>query len=243
MKKKLFITLGLTAIIATSIAIGAYAASDIKLFINGKLINADLQIVDGSSYVPLRVVSESLGADVKWDGDKREISISGKVDPKSILSDKPSTSYSRSNPATVGTKVNYKMEGLTDNYEGVISIDQVIRGDQAFTLIKEANQFNGAAPEGFEYLLAKISVSVTANQKTDAKVNFSTMSFTSVSAEGKDYDFASVVEPSPKLDTSLYAGASNTGWTAFIVKKEDKAPLLAFGRKYDGTAGVWFKTN
>jgi hypothetical protein len=61
-----------------SVAVGAYAASDIKLFINGKLINADLQIVDGSTYVPVRAVSESLGADVKWDGDKREISIAAK---------------------------------------------------------------------------------------------------------------------------------------------------------------------
>ncbi|CAH1217514.1 hypothetical protein PAECIP111891_04577 [Paenibacillus allorhizoplanae] len=79
MKKKLLIALGLTGVIAASIAVGAYAATDIKLFINGKIINADLQIVDGSSYVPLRVVSESLGADVKWDGDKREIRITGQT--------------------------------------------------------------------------------------------------------------------------------------------------------------------
>lgn len=79
MKKKLLIALGLTGVIAASIAVGAYAATDIKLFINGKIINADLQIVDGSSYVPLRVVSESLGADVKWDGEKREISITGQT--------------------------------------------------------------------------------------------------------------------------------------------------------------------
>jgi hypothetical protein len=79
LKKKLLIALGLTGVIAASIAVGAYAATDIKLFINGKIINADLQIVDGSSYVPLRVVSESLGADVKWDGEKREISITGQM--------------------------------------------------------------------------------------------------------------------------------------------------------------------
>lgn len=79
MKKKLLIALGLTGVITASIAVGAYAATDIKLFINGKIINADLQIVDGSSYVPLRVVSESLGANVKWDEDKREISITGQT--------------------------------------------------------------------------------------------------------------------------------------------------------------------
>ncbi|MDR6883095.1 stalk domain-containing protein [Bacillus sp. 3255] len=77
MKKKLLVALGLSGIIAASVAVGAYAASDIKLFINGKLINSDIQVVDGSSYVPLRVVSETLGAEVKWDGEKREIQITG----------------------------------------------------------------------------------------------------------------------------------------------------------------------
>lgn len=75
-KKKLLIALGLTGIIIASVAVGAaYASSDIRLLINGKQINSDIQIIDGSSYVPLRVVSESLGANVKWDGDSRTISI------------------------------------------------------------------------------------------------------------------------------------------------------------------------
>jgi hypothetical protein len=75
MKKKIFIGLCLVGLIAISISIGAYAATDIKLFINGKAINADLQIVNGSSYVPLRVVTESLGGKVVWDGVTRTISI------------------------------------------------------------------------------------------------------------------------------------------------------------------------
>jgi hypothetical protein len=75
MKKKLLIALGILSIIAASLAVGAYAASDIKLLINGKSVAADVQVIDGSSYVPLRVVSESLGAEVKWDGDARTISI------------------------------------------------------------------------------------------------------------------------------------------------------------------------
>jgi hypothetical protein len=75
MKKKLIIALGLTGIIALSVSIGAYAANPIKLFINGKAIATDVQIVKGSSYVPLKVVSESLGAEVKWDGVARTITI------------------------------------------------------------------------------------------------------------------------------------------------------------------------
>lgn len=78
MKRKLLVSLVLIGIIATSVAVGAFAATDIKLLINGKQVNADIQIVDGLSYVPLRVISESLGADVIWDGDSRTITINGK---------------------------------------------------------------------------------------------------------------------------------------------------------------------
>lgn len=77
MKKKITASTAVAGLMAVSFAIGAYAASDIKLFINGKQIDTPVEIVDGSSYVPLRVVSESLGAEVKWDGDARTISITG----------------------------------------------------------------------------------------------------------------------------------------------------------------------
>lgn len=75
LKKKLFIALGLAGIIALSVSIGVYAASPIKLFINGNNIATDIQIVKGSSYVPLKVVSEALGATVRWDGKTRTIEI------------------------------------------------------------------------------------------------------------------------------------------------------------------------
>jgi hypothetical protein len=77
MKKKIVVTTALSAVIASSFAFGVYAASDIKLMINGKKVDAPVEIIDGSSYVPLRVVSEALGAEVKWDGDSRTITIGG----------------------------------------------------------------------------------------------------------------------------------------------------------------------
>ncbi|MGM1023790.1 MAG: stalk domain-containing protein [Bacillota bacterium] len=71
-------------------AITAYAASDFKLLINGKPIQADIQIVDGSSYVPLKVVSETLGAEVKWDKDARVISITQKTRTSASVPTTPS---------------------------------------------------------------------------------------------------------------------------------------------------------
>lgn len=76
--KKLALISGIVAVSLVSAAVGAWAATDIKLFVNGKQSTVDLQIIDGSSYVPLRAVSEMLGADVKWDGDARTITITGK---------------------------------------------------------------------------------------------------------------------------------------------------------------------
>lgn len=81
MKKKIILSLGLIVIIVASVTLGAYAASDIKLLINGKQIKSDIVTVNGSNYVPLRMVGEALGADVKWDAPTRTIIInSGPVE-------------------------------------------------------------------------------------------------------------------------------------------------------------------
>ena len=127
--KKLLTALGLSAIIAASIAIGAYAATDIKLWINGKVIETDIQIVNGSSYVPLRVVSESLGAEVKWDGNKRTISITSQAAPASILVTPAPTSAAVAptpipspiptvtpSPAKVSNTSDYTLEFPVDRY-------------------------------------------------------------------------------------------------------------------------------
>lgn len=61
-----------------TLATGAYAATNIKLFVNGKEMKADIQIKNGNSYAPVRGLAEMLGADVGWDGGERTIMITGK---------------------------------------------------------------------------------------------------------------------------------------------------------------------
>jgi hypothetical protein len=90
--RKLAISLGAAAIAVTAFSVGVYAATDIKLIVNGKASAADVQIIEGSSYVPLRAVADMLGADVKWDDGTRTITITGKdYAPPSAV--KPATSY------------------------------------------------------------------------------------------------------------------------------------------------------
>jgi|GEM_PF-3644258 len=73
--KKHLILIGMSITLFLGVGIGAYAASDIRLFVHGQQIDADVQMINGSSYVPLRVVSEALGAQVNWDEGTRTISI------------------------------------------------------------------------------------------------------------------------------------------------------------------------
>lgn len=80
MKSKTWIILGLAALLTTSTAV-VQAADSIKLLVNGKEIKADVapRIVEGRVMVPLRWVSEALGArDVHWDASKRQVSLSSK---------------------------------------------------------------------------------------------------------------------------------------------------------------------
>lgn len=67
-----------------------FAEQPITLIINGKTItNALPQIVSDRTYVPLRVISEELGATVEWDGVNRVVRIIGKGNEILLDQNKP----------------------------------------------------------------------------------------------------------------------------------------------------------
>jgi hypothetical protein len=72
------------------------------------------------------------------------------------------------------------------------------------TMIQEANQFNAAPAEGYEYMLVKLTVSLTKNAKADATLNIFGGSFTLVSTAGKDYDSTFVVSQEAYSTGSLH---------------------------------------
>lgn len=55
---------------------GVFADEVPTIYVDGNVINTDAMIIDGTTYVPLRAVSESLGAQVDWNGETSEINIS-----------------------------------------------------------------------------------------------------------------------------------------------------------------------
>jgi hypothetical protein len=61
---------------STVMAAGAVLSaqlSDIKLYLNNNKINKDIIVVDGSSYLPLRAISDALGLKIDWNSDERAI--------------------------------------------------------------------------------------------------------------------------------------------------------------------------
>lgn len=251
-KYKLLLSLSVVALTLSSFAAGAYGAGKLKLIVNGKTATADVKTINNTTYVPLRAVSEMLGASVSYDSASSTITINSSGDvsvstapsvPNQGASEsaKPS-SNSRSNPAEIGSSLPFTVKGIIDDYGGTVSVSQVIRGERAWQMIKEANMFNDEPKNGYEYMLAKAKVSITRNAKSDASVDLWSGAFELISTSGTAYDNAMVVTPDPSIDASIYVGSSNEGWVAFQVKKNDESPLIVFERNYDGTGGVWFKT-
>jgi len=266
LKKKLITSVIISAVVLVSATAGAFAASNlqaikanlnlgIKFKVDGKdwtpkdqKGNTQYAITyNGSTYVPLRAAGSALGVEVGWDGANNTVWLgegAAAVEKGNGSATTPTTSLaglSRSNPAAIGQVVSYGIDNFMDKYTAEITIAEVIRGEEAWKMIETANRFNSPAPEGHEYILAKINFKVASNKNADAKVDLSPIDFKLVSKDGKDYEHRSVVEPDPGIRTSLYTGASHTGWAAFIVKTDDNSPLLTFGREYDGTKGAWFK--
>ena len=116
---------------------------------------------------------------------------------------------------------------------------EIIRGAEAWNKIINANMFNDEAPDGYEYILARIAFSVL-DTKTDFAVDSPEYDFDTFSSNNEEMEKVSVVEPEPQMADRLYEGGNTEGWITVMVRKDDPAPKIAYGLDYDGTGGIWF---
>jgi hypothetical protein len=128
-----------------------------------------------------------------------------------------------------------------DPHTAEVTLLEIIRGNQAWQRIRQANEFNEPAPPGQEYLLARMRFKLTGGPSPDRQYALWYGAFTAVSQDGRDYPLSDVVVPEPPIDANLYPGASHEGWAVFQVSDDDEQPRLAFGRAFDGTGGAWWK--
>ncbi|MGG4034986.1 copper amine oxidase N-terminal domain-containing protein [Paenibacillus cisolokensis] len=75
-KMKRMVVLWLGSLLLTGSV--AYSAGKISLYVNGTAVKeAAVYVQNGQVYVPVRLVSEALGADVSWNASRKEVRIDG----------------------------------------------------------------------------------------------------------------------------------------------------------------------
>jgi hypothetical protein len=224
-------------VIAESVEV---AFNKIKVAVNGQSVQADNVLINGRTYVQLRAVSEIFNKNVTWDEKTSTVGIND----KSYSETKSKIGYSRDNPAGLNTKLKYSFSsgyfggvGVKD-YTANITVKEIIRGDVACEMVKNANMFNHEPESGYDYLLAKVEFELL-----DAvdQYDLSDYNFRLIASDGKEYENPTVSGLKPQLDAKLYAGAKNEGYAVFQVAVTDSKPLITFGRDYNGNGGVWFK--
>ena len=109
-------------------------------------------------------------------------------------------------PALLGETV------VTPDWE--ITVTEVVRGDDAWKMIQEANQFNDPPGDGMEYALARVRVRFGATKERADYIDG--WAFRGAGAAGVIYDLPSVVEPEPQLSAALYPGGIQEGWVALL---------------------------
>lgn len=225
------------ALIGSKSIIASY--NNIKIYIDQKSItpkDANGKIVEpfiynGTTYLPVRAVSEALGKPVSWNGKTNSVYIGTQPG---------ATSYSRNNPSPVNVVQTVNYTDYSNSYNATVTVTQIIRGSNAWSMIEAANQFNDQAREGYEYIVAKIKVTMNS-VKDDKAFEMSGYEFKAFNSENAEYSMTMVVPPEPTLEGQMYAGATKEGYVVFEVKTDDVNPKMVFGSQYDGTGGIWFR--
>ncbi len=142
---------------------------------------------------------------------------------------------------TARTDINIG-EGYATGIESVgagITVLEVVRGEKAWAMIKEASASNRAPDSGMEYLCARIRFEFGEKGSTGERTyGVREEQFASVSENGRQYGRPNILLPKPQLNGRLYPGESLEGWIALLVNSEDRKPLMTFGNNY---SRIWFK--
>lgn len=132
--------------------------------------------------------------------------------PKPIATPIPAEpGASRSAPLPLGTEIRFD--------DWAVTITQVIHGDEATQAIAGANQFNDPAPDGWQYLLATLTLTNISTEQEAKSVLFGA-DLRVTGARNVLYSRASVVLPQP-LEGELFPEGSAEGQIAFLVPTDE----------------------
>jgi hypothetical protein len=143
------------------------------------------------------------------------------------------------------TRIERGMGNAPESYDVEITIQEIVRGKEAWERIKAQDVSNEPPKAGFEYILARMKFGYFRRGRgfSDEAYKVTGGQFAAVSAEGKtEYEMPSVLqEPQPQLINGIFSpGESREGWILLQAPKDEKKPLLIFKReKVEGVYWVW----
>lgn len=148
------------------------------------------------------------------------------------------TGNSRTNPAGLNERFTVSKDDLfVGQVVFEIEMVELISGEEAWDIVRNANQFNDRPEDGKEYILAKFEIEIISTEE-DEPYDMNHAKFSVISGGGVEYtDFISVSGLDPDLRADLYEGASHTGWTYFMVDVDD-TPVAVMDRRRQSE--VWF---
>ena len=119
----------------------------------------------------------------------------------------------------------------TDQWEARVL--EVVRGEDALALAREANQFNDDPDPGMEYVQVRVWVRSIGTGEDAESIGSSW--FATIGSESVLWDLPWVVEPAPKLDARLYTGGVWEGWVTLQAAIGEADLLLVFESLFDFT--------
>ncbi|MDI9613458.1 MAG: hypothetical protein QM330_10525 [Acidobacteriota bacterium] len=128
-------------------------------------------------------------------------------------------------------------EGYTSHelYDVTITLEEVLRGDEALRRLRAAAPHTPEAPPGLDYVLARVRFEYRARGFPGTCVHpLAPEQFTAYSREGEAYAAAPVPPPEPGMRREMKTGDAVTGWLAYLVAETDRSPLLSFAADRGG---------
>jgi hypothetical protein len=150
---------------------------------------------------------------------------------------------SLSTPAVIGSPVRSMVElgsVMSNIYDITITVQETVRGAQAMERLKAASPGNPAAPEGLEYVLARIKFELKGRAVSD-RLSFdfgdAPMQWMALSSDLTEYPRVSVTLPKPALAGKIQSGQSTEGWVAFVADQKEAMPIMVFDPDTGGATG------
>jgi hypothetical protein len=138
---------------------------------------------------------------------------------------------SRSNPVPLQKTATIDDEIYDDSGEAYkikfdLTILEVKRGEEAFQQLKSMNEYNEAAPEGYEWVLAKTKVKFLESETQDLSFHIDgVMNFEMVSESGDIYSGDVYATAEPEFSFEMYVGNEKEGYITGLVKTGGKGHL------------------